>query len=71
MRKEADFEVTDHIRVFIRGGEMIEALALRNAADIAGDTLAEELLTEAAPEGAYVKDWDINGENVVIGVVRI
>ena len=37
--------------------------------DIAGDTLADSL-TSDTPDG-YVKDWDINGEKVAIGVKKV
>ncbi|MBQ4341673.1 MAG: class I tRNA ligase family protein, partial [Clostridia bacterium] len=71
MRKEADFNVTDHIRIFVSGNANIEALAAKNADSITGDTLAEELVTGPAPEGACAKAWDINGENVNIAVERL
>ena len=71
MRKEADFNVTDHIRIYIGGNGQIESIAQRNSAAIAGDTLAEALICGEAGAGAYSKEWDINGENVTIAVERI
>ncbi|MBO6061541.1 MAG: isoleucine--tRNA ligase, partial [Clostridia bacterium] len=71
MRKEADFLVTDHIRIFVSGNEKIEALAEKTAASVMGDTLADELVLGPAPEGAYAKEWDINGENVSLAVIRV
>ena len=66
MRKEADFNVTDHIAVTIRGSEKLEKIIGGKLNDIAGDVLADtvELTT---PDG-IVKEWDINGEKAVIGV---
>ena len=69
MRKEADFNVTDHIEITISGSEIICNLAANKSADIVGDTLADKL-TVATPDG-FVKEWDINGENVKIGVKRV
>ena len=71
MRKEADYLVTDHIRIYVTGNAHIEELAVRNGASIMGDTLANSLESKEAPEGAYAKQWDINGENVTIAVERI
>ena len=69
MRKEADFNVTDHIEITLDGSQKICDLAANKSADIVGDTLADKL-TVATPDG-FVKEWDINGENVKIGVKRV
>lgn len=69
MRKEAGFNVTDHISVKISGSEKVVGIALMKKEDIAGDTLADSL-TSDTPDG-YVKDWDINGEKVAIGVKKV
>ena len=66
MRKEADFNVTDHIAVTLKGSEKLEKIIADHLGDIAGDVLADSVKL-AAPEGT-VKEWDINGENAVIGV---
>ena len=66
MRKEADFNVTDHIAVTIRGSEKLEKIIGGKMNDIAGDVLADTVEL-ASPDG-IVKEWDINGEKAVIGV---
>ena len=66
MRKDADFNVTDHIDVTIKGSEKLEKIIADHLGDIAGDVLADSVKL-AEPEGT-VKEWDINGENAVIGV---
>ena len=66
MRKEADFNVTDHIAVTVDGSEKIKAIVSAHASEIGGDVLADAV-TLTAPEGV-VKEWDINGEAAVIGV---
>ncbi|MBQ6946620.1 MAG: isoleucine--tRNA ligase, partial [Clostridia bacterium] len=68
MRKEAGFEVMDHIRVTLDGDAELCALALGDAS-IAADTLADAIVA-AAPAG-YVKEWDINGKPMTIGVEKI
>ncbi len=69
MRKEAGFEVMDHITVTLQGSDKVTAVATARKADIVGDVLAKAL-TIGAPEG-FAKDWDINGEAVTIGVKRV
>ena len=66
MRKEADFNVTDHVNVTIQGTDTINGIVAAHAAEIAGDTLADSV-SVAAPQGV-VKEWDINGEKATIGV---
>ena len=68
MRKEADFEVTDHITVAYAGSEKIAALMERYAAEIQGSVLADRLTAESI-EG-YTKEWDINGETVTLTVQK-
>jgi len=68
MRKEADFEVTDKIKVTYEGSEKAEAIFQKHAEEIGGDTLAVSV-EKAAPAG-YVKEWKINGEAVNLGVER-
>ena len=69
MRKEAGFNVTDHISVTLSGSDKVAEIALNKKDDIASDTLADSL-TAAEPDG-YVKEWDINGEKVSIGVKKV
>ncbi len=71
MRKEAGFEVMDHIEVFITGNDKVCKIAENNTENISGDTLTDTLLTENPTDGAFVKEWDINGETVTIGVKKI
>ena len=69
MRKEADFNVMDHIEITVAGSELITKLALDKKNDIVGDTLADSL-TAAEPTG-FVKEWDINGEKATFGVKKV
>ncbi len=68
MRKEADFEVTDHVAVTHAGNARIAEIFTLYGTDIASDTLADSI-KEEAPRGC-VKEWDINGESVTLGVER-
>lgn len=68
MRKEAGFEVTDHIALAYAGSARIADIFARYGTAIAADTLADSA-NEEAPRG-YAKEWDINGEAVTLGVER-
>ncbi|MDE7270662.1 MAG: isoleucine--tRNA ligase, partial [Acetatifactor sp.] len=46
MRKEADFEVMDHIRVSLNGNEKLSGIAGRNSEAICGKVLADELKSD-------------------------
>lgn len=68
MRKEAGFNVTDHINITIEGSQKVTGIAVSKASDIAGDTLADSIVVAKAD--GFVKEWDINGEKVTIGVKK-
>ena len=68
MRKDADFEVMDHIRVAINGNEKIADIVRRNEAAIAQKVLADEILVDMPLE--ISREWNVNGENVTIGVAK-
>ncbi len=68
MRKEADFEVMDHIEVGYEGSDKISAIFAANADAIAADVLADSVT--AGLNDGFKKDWNINGESVSLSVRR-
>ena len=69
MRKEADFNVMDHIYVYVKGSEKIASIMQRNLPVIENDTLADALNLDKLD--GYTKEWDINGETATLGVKRV
>ena len=69
MRKEAGFEVMDRIRLTHQGSEVLEKVFENRKEEIASEVLARQI--EAAEPAGYVKEWNINGEAVTLGVERI
>ena len=69
MRKDAGFEVMDHIRVSLAGNEKLAEIVKKNRDAIAAKVLADEILTDTSL--AVSKEWNVNGEKVTIGVEKI
>ena len=69
MRKDAGFEVMDHIRVSLSGNDRISAIAERNRDAICTKVLADGFTKEAGY--AVSREWNVNGENVVISIEKI
>lgn len=69
MRKDAGFEVMDHIKVSVNGNGKLSAIAARNKDSISGKVLAEELTSGA--DFAVAKEWNVNGEKVTIAVEKV
>lgn len=69
MRKEAGFEVMDHIAIAYRGNEKIGAICAAHGEEITAETMADSI-AEGAVDG-YSKEWDINGEKVTLSVARL
>jgi len=67
MRKEAAFEVTDHIALYHEGSARIEEIFAKYGDEIAADTLADSVAKGTA---GFSKEWDINGETVTLGVEK-
>ena len=69
MRKDADFEVMDHIRVSLNGNDKLAAIAQKNNDAISGKVLADELTS--GRDFAVAKEWDVNGEKVTVAIERV
>ena len=68
MRKDAGFEVMDHIRVSLNGNDKLAAIAQKNREAICGKVLADELT--AGETYSVEKEWNVNGETVTISVEK-
>ena len=69
MRKEAGFEVTDHIVFSQSGNEKIAAIIKANVEMIKSEVLADEIRT-GETEG-FTKEWNLNGEHVILSVSKV
>ncbi|MBO5421544.1 MAG: isoleucine--tRNA ligase [Clostridia bacterium] len=66
MRKDADFNVTDHIIISVAGNDKIAELITKNKDMIFTTVVADEIVTGNAD--GYTAEWNINGEKVTLGV---
>ena len=66
MRKDADFNVTDRISVYVTGNDKIAAVMEKNAEEIKRIVLANTFEMNATCDNS--KEWNINGEKVTLGV---
>ena len=75
MRKEAGFEVMDKISIYYHADEKVADIFNKYGNDIMGDVLGTEVVAEAdsfdaKEDGIYCKEWNINGEKVLLGVKK-
>ncbi len=68
MRKDAGFEVMDHIKVSFSGNDKIADIVSKNQDMIAGKVLADAITTGETLSVA--KEWNVNGEKVTISVEK-
>ena len=68
MRKEAGFEVTDRIHVYVKDSQKIESIIKAHESEIKGEVLAQEI-TFGTTSG-YEKEWKINSEAVTMAVEK-
>ena len=68
MRKDAGFEVTDRINVYVKGNDKIAGIMDRNKDAIQGKVLADNIV--AGDVKGFEKEWNINGEDVVMAVEK-
>ena len=75
MRKEAGFEVMDQITIYHKSDEKVSGIFEQYGDTIKSDVLGVNVVADAAgafadePE-VYSKEWNINGEHVLLGVKK-
>ena len=69
MRKDAGFEVMDHIRVSMQDNDKVKEIVQKNEAQIKSEVMADEITYDKAT--GFTKEWSINGEKVTLGVEKL
>ena len=76
MRKEAGFEVMDKITIYYKADEKVSGIFTQYGDTIRKDVLALDIAVDQNGEfasdaaGVYNKEWNINGEQVLLGVKK-
>ena len=68
MRKDAGFEVMDHITVYAKDNDKVLAVIAKNEEQIKSEVLADTVVSGETK--GFEKSWNINGEKVVLAVER-
>ncbi len=68
MRKEAGFEVTDRIKLYVDQNDRIIDVIEKNADEIKNSVLADLIIFREM--SGFEKEWNINGEHVILGVEK-
>ena len=69
MRKDSGFEVMDNIKIAFSDNEKVSEVVKRNAEEIKSETLGVEISYNVNLK--FAKEWNINGEKVMISVEKI
>ena len=69
MRKEAGFEVMDHITVYVKDNAEVAALMQKNEDEIKRIVMADSIVYDIMK--GYEKEWDINGKQVKLAVEKL
>ena len=67
MRKDSGFEVLDRIKIYYSGNDTIAKVFADNKDSIATDVLADDICEGTSD---ISKEWNINGEKVVLSVEK-
>ena len=68
MRKEAGFEVMDHISIGYTGSDKIKDVFGKYTEEIMSEVLADDVSDDISK--GYKKEWNINGEEAIMSVTK-
>lgn len=69
MRKEAGFEVTDHIILSQSDNDKLAEIIKANVDQVKSETLTDDIVFGSV--SGYNKHWNLNGESVLLGVEKV
>ncbi|MCL0090245.1 DUF5915 domain-containing protein, partial [Dehalococcoidia bacterium] len=70
MRRSAEFDIADYIQTYYQGGATMQQVMKKFASYIKQETLSRELTEGIPPDGVYLEQHKIDGNEVVLAVKR-
>ncbi|MFC1802996.1 isoleucine--tRNA ligase [Thermoproteota archaeon] len=70
LRKEANFEINDHIETYYVGSREVEEVFNDESEYIMAETLSDVLMNREVPSGATVQSFKIDGLDLKLGLVK-
>ena len=70
LRKEADFEINDHIVTYYDGDPEVLEVFKDESEYIKVETLSDELIQGKAPASAKISQYEIDGVNLTLGLIK-
>ena len=68
MRKDAGFEVMDHIQLYVKDNDKVKDIVQKNEESLCSDVLADGVTYDEV--SGFTKEWSINGEKVTLGAEK-
>jgi isoleucyl-tRNA synthetase len=70
MRKQADFDIADRIYMYIEATPNLAEAVHEHEVYIKGETLTLELNSARPPEGSVAENFEFEGEQVTVGLIK-
>ncbi|MDO8612431.1 MAG: isoleucine--tRNA ligase [Dehalococcoidia bacterium] len=71
LRKAAGFDISDHITTYLAGPEWLSRVLGRHGDYVRQETLSEELVEGAPPDGAHAEEQKLESEPLKLAVQRV
>ena len=70
-RKDAGFNIADQIETYYDAGPRLTEVFEIHGGYIAEETLSKAICKAEAPEGAYIEEFELDGEKLRVGLIRL
>lgn len=70
LRKQADFDIADRIHLYLEASPKLADAVEKHKDYIMGETLTLELMSAPAPGGAVVENFEFEGEQAKVGLLK-
>ena len=71
MRRQAGFDIADHITTYYQGDAYIKQVILTFASYIKRETLSRTLVDKVPGEGVVAESYKLAGHDILLGVAKL